>query len=601
MAIVNIPFGGQIVGIEIPDFALEATQRDIFASSQSQLAALQSIGSAISRQTTELGELNKETKKTRRDRSVVDNLRENTNVTRQGNQKLIDGFKAFEGAFQEQSASEMIGQLSKNLGPQAAMAGAFLGTAIGILEKFGEALSKTGRVGVGLGESMEELKGISAEVGTTFDQFAAIVASNGEQLLNFGANTGAGAMSLGRLAAEFRRASDGLGQFGLANDEMIQLLMEEAEVRRLMNNETFRTDDALAGLATRVTENMKLQESMARITGQDVRARIAGQRAIQANVIAQEYLSNQTGDFAEKFTALGAALGTIPGGERIMDAFVSSIATGRDFASFDPALFAQLGAPVRELFETFTQGLYDPSTDQTELSASLASGVSNLRNVGSQLGGTLTQLAAVGNDSALLAISMRNSVRDLGSAEEILATVLENIAALESGVTDIRGIRAATGQLGAEISNMATQSAIELIKSVTSIFGIDDAGSALVTGLESLAAAIGSTSDFINLNLGAVRYNLRQLLGTEIQMPNDPAADTDADDRGSRSSSTRGSVGELEFGGLGDSPDPTPISFDRAELTAAFEAALSSLMRDGLPVDVRNFRDMPRPSPYSSA
>ena len=69
MAVINIPYGGQMVGIEVPDFAMEATQSDILSQVQRQNDTLQAIASrmgveaaATQQQTKEITQTLKQTR-----------------------------------------------------------------------------------------------------------------------------------------------------------------------------------------------------------------------------------------------------------------------------------------------------------------------------------------------------------------------------------------------------------------------------------------------------------------------------------------------------------------------------------------------------------
>ena len=498
MAIVQIPVGGQMIGIEVPDFAMESTQQDILDIAKDQLTALQTLSSALSGNQQAINSLTaSNNNNSQSSQSIANGLKQNNDLTRSMTQKILDKYKAFENVFQEESPSQMLNNMFGVLGLGAV--GAIVGTTVGILEKFGAALSKTGRVGIGLGENLLDVADDAASIGVTFDQFSAILATNGQELLNFGSNTGDGARGLASLVRSFQQASREMGYYGLTNAEMTQLLIEEAEMRRRTTGEMFRTDMALSGLADEINNNMQLQEAMARITGQDMRSRVAGQRAIQNNVIAQEFLSGQTGDFARKLEVLGSTLADMPGGQQIMDAFVASIATGRDYRSFDPELFVRLGQPVADMFTTFTQGLNDPTVGVTEFSAQMASSASGLRYVGEEMGSALTQLAANGDQNAMLALGLRNSVRELGSSEAILGNINSNLAALQSGLTQIRAIPAETERLSSEINNALRQLAMAILPGSP-----NSNGELLVDSIGALATSIRTVSETLTPMVGAM-------------------------------------------------------------------------------------------------
>ena len=75
---------------------------------------------------------------------------------------------------------------------------------------------------------------------------------------------------------------------------MAELLAEELELRRsMMDSEAFRnmtTDE----FTDSMIENLKQQQAMAKVTGQDVRERIAAQMEAKKSVVAQSFLSEQS-------------------------------------------------------------------------------------------------------------------------------------------------------------------------------------------------------------------------------------------------------------------------------------------------------------------
>ena len=614
MAIVQIPVGGQMIGIDVPDFAMESTQQDILDIAKDQLTALQTLSSALSGNQQAINSLTaSNNNNSQSSQSIATGLKQNNDLTRSMTQKILDKYKAFDNVFQEESPSQMLNNMFGVLGLGAV--GAIVGTTVGVLEKFGAALSKTGRVGIGLGENLLDIADDAASIGITVDQFSAILATNGQELLNFGSNTGDGARGLASLVRSFQQASREMGYYGLTNAEMTQLLIEEAEMRRRTTGEMFRTDMALSGLADEINNNMQLQEAMARITGQDMRSRVAGQRAIQNNVIAQEFLSGQTGDFARKLEVLGSTLADMPGGQQIMDAFVASIATGRDYRSFDPELFVRLGQPVADMFTTFTQGLNDPTAGVTEFSAQMASSASGLRYVGEEMGSALTQLAANGDQNAMLALGLRNSVRELGTSEAILGNINSNLAALQSGLTQIRAIPAETERLSSEINNALRQLAMAILPGSP-----NSNGELLVDSIGALATSIRTVSKTLTPMVGAMSNSIvdGSIAGASvldrIMGKSTPSASTmsDSDVAGTIASPTTpmtNGTPNATVDPISTNPnDPTvadpavmrtdpnastPNTTLATALEQAFSRALQQFSGEGLPVKIRNIYELP--------
>lgn len=603
MAVINIPFGGQTVGIEIPDFAMETTQRDIFDLARDQLEALRSIETELTGQTSTL--------RTLASRSNGPGPGgdpgpgpgpggDNDETRRSSTQRLLNGFKAFQGAFEEQRLSEMSSGLLSAVGFGGAAAA--VGTVIGIIEKFGEAVSKTVRVGVGLGETMEDLKNESASIGVTFDQFAAIIATNGEMLRTLGDNTGAGAVAAVQLTRQFQELTQAQGHYGMANDEMMQLLLEEAEMRRQTIGQQRVAEMGLNGLAQSVADNIAQNTALARITGQDVRERMAARRAMEQNVIAQSFLTGQTDEARAKLGRFAETLAGMPGGNEISEAMINAIATGTDFRRFNPELFARMEGPAQELFE-FIQSQMTSGGSMEDFDVQLLSLTSGLANSAAGQEEILRLQASMGNASAETLLAMQNQIRNLGSAEEIRDAYRANMRAVEEGgELAAAGINAATQRLSTAINNLATQFVLELMPGETS-----SAGRLLVDGINGLANIINEGNSELQLLFDALGVKLKNApinflpAGTELGTGTGefPSATGEAG-----VGTVGGGAGDTtaDGGSRNDTPDPTEASFTPDDFrNAVIQAFMEVMANGGLPVDVRNWGQMPRPAPFSSA
>jgi hypothetical protein len=135
------------------------------------------------------------------------------------------------------------------------------------------------------------------------------------------------------------------------------------------------------------------------------------------------------------------------------------------------------------------------------------------------------------------------------------------------------------------------------------VFNIDDPGSALVEGINGITALINGANVLLGEAFENFEGSLARFRSLAFDLdPNQSTGETGASTEGTTNSdgqpaSVPGAGDAAHAGGTAE-----PISFTPDDFRNAVVQAFMELMANGgLPVDVRNFRDMPRPSPYSSA
>lgn len=485
MAIVQIPIGGRMVPIEVPDFAMEQTQQDVLDVQRQQLAQLQAIAgeSRAARSQPQQG-----------DRKVEQAIERQTKTQTRETRTLGAAVQDLQRYSQEQNLSTVVsgiaGSVSSGLsgmfGPLGGIIGG-IGTAAGFfisaLEKYGEALSKARRVGLGVGESLIDLRDSAALAGLTLDQFTAIAATNGTALRALGDNTGEGALRLGQLSQEFRNLTMTMGNFGMSNDEIAAILLEEVELRRVTLGQQNLQAMSNRQLAASVRDNIAQQEAMARLTGQDVRDRLMAQRQMQNNVIAQEYMSTATEETRQRLMQFSAALSAVPGGDRITNALINSLATGADPRAFEAQLFAMMGQPAQQMIDFFMQNINNAGMGSAEFGEQAAILASNLRNSGGQMGNSLVTLAAFGDETASAILAIRNQTVQLAdsnaqfsaSYRENLNTILNTTQLITSGINS--QFDTAMALLTTRVADVAA-----------ALFGVGEAGTGvgLIQGLGAL-------------------------------------------------------------------------------------------------------------------
>ena len=333
MASITLPIGGQAVDIPIPDFAMEDTQRQVLAAVQAMAGGRGADGDALKQAAQAQKQAAQDQK------SAADDLEKASDTLGKSMRQTVgDVGKSL--MQQEQNFGKQISNLfsSMRLG---AMGGIF-GSAFAVLEEFAGNAALLRRAGQGLGQDFTQLRDQSASVGVSLGDMAGILVTNNKALTSLGNTTQQGQQAFFGLVGQFQNAIEPLGNFGMSAAETAEFLAEELEIRRQQGRVDFTERAAQEQLIEGMKENLRQQEAMAALTGGDVRERIKAQRAIQGDAVMQSYLSEQTEETRRAFEGLVGSLADVPGGEELMNALTTSIATGLPPAAFAPKLIGML-------------------------------------------------------------------------------------------------------------------------------------------------------------------------------------------------------------------------------------------------------------------
>ena len=127
-------------------------------------------------------------------------------------------------------------------------------------------------------------------------------------------NTADGTTQFLTLNKHYEKQLETAGFFGMTTKEMSNLLIDEIELRRSTRNESFLEAGARDQMVASMRENLKLNEVMASLTGQDVQDRIKARNEFRKNAIVaaaqsqmnQEQLDSQNA-LVENLAGLGSA------------------------------------------------------------------------------------------------------------------------------------------------------------------------------------------------------------------------------------------------------------------------------------------------------
>ena len=324
MASIVINAGGRPMQVDIPNFALEATQEDIrdgvqdlvsaitglSASNKSQSEGEKQIESAVDDLKTSLG------KKITAGYSAARDSKFATAVGKAGVTGMVKGLQN----------PGMMTNFMKTIG-LGGLATSF-GMVMGMAEKLSGVYSFAGDVGLSFGENVLGTAERLSDIGIQLDTFGDVVATNLGAMRELGPNVEDGSQRFIGLVENFRNSTKDFGYFGMASGEMAEFMAEELDIRRKsMDAEQLRLyiqNDLNDAMVT----NFKEQQAMAKVTGQNVRERIRAQMAAQEDIRLQVAMQGMSRDQLDAIKAVTGNLTTNLGdaGKNIMDAIIQGVA-----------------------------------------------------------------------------------------------------------------------------------------------------------------------------------------------------------------------------------------------------------------------------------
>tara|TARA_B100001094_G_scaffold329436_1_gene392185 strand:+ start:671 stop:2575 length:1905 start_codon:yes stop_codon:yes gene_type:complete len=402
MASIDIPNIGTVT---VNDLATEETADNILATQRAMLAALTGVKEEDGQTNVTLAQLLREQKKSNSDdegkfrRYAQETGKATQAVAKQfinsGNNKIQD----------------VITNTLSSLGASVAVTTAF-GMAQAAAEELGEMFRLSGRFGVSFAENLSEMNMRTARVGLSMGQLTQMVGEESLAIREFGDGIQDGTNRFLRTVESFRAASDGFGNFGMKAEESAEFISKELELRRkTMETDAFRAMTEQE-LANSMAENIKQQEAMAKVTGQDVRTRLQAQMEMRNSAIAQSFLSEQSGETQERFKALAASLSTIPGGKQLGEAIVNGIATDLPANAFAPELIARLGGNADKLI-SFVMGNIEGGMDSSQFGTQVQQLVQDLRGPAAQNANVLRTQAALGDTTAMTILTFQQGLADI--------------------------------------------------------------------------------------------------------------------------------------------------------------------------------------------
>jgi len=514
MASIDIPNLGTVT---VNDLATEETADNILKTQRQILATMTGVKEEDGQSNVTLAQILRETKKDGIDTKQVKQqmgkyIKETPNA-------VMKGFETIGN----KKITDVITQTMSRLGAPVAVSTAF-GMANQAAEELGEVMRLSGRFGVDFTSQLAMMNARTSEVGLTLGEFTKMVGQDSLAIREFGDGVQNGSMRFLKLVENFQAAAEPFGNFGMKTQEAAEFMAKELELRRkTMDTDSFRAMTE-QDLADSMAENIKQQEAMAKVTGQDVRSRLQAQMEMRNSAIAQSFLSEQTGDTQERFKALAASLSTIPGGKQLGEAIVNGIATDLPANAFAPELIARLGGNADKLI-SFVMGNIEGGMDSAQFGTQVQQLVQDLRGPAAQNANVLRTQAALGDSTALTILTFQEGLADIddvakefeqslkdlndaagtteGTARGLSAELQKTQAIIGARLLDVaRGVgRGATGD-----ENLGTIDALMAIQKMTQDFGSTEFAETFAKGV---GQALGSFAiePFVNVAKGQIELS----------------------------------------------------------------------------------------------
>ena len=507
MASIYFQFGGQSVEVNASELASESTLNELLGAQKALNAALGAVKEEGNQSNNILSGI-------RRGIQEGNKNNEKDNITLMRQMRQGGGNIVSQAAQSAQSVTTFNSALS---GFFSGLGSSVVATGFGMANQaaidLGESFRFASRFGLDFGNNFLDVNKRLAGVGLDMSEFSKIIATNQAAIRSLSDSTQAGSMEFLKLNEAFRKGAIAAGGFSMTSAEMAEYLGEELQIRRdSMNQEQFR-NATTQEFSAAMLENLKQQQAMAKVTGQDVRERIKAQMEAKKSVIAQSFLSEQSEETRAKFEKMTGALSQIPGGKALGEAIINGIATDLPANAFAPELIARLGGGAEELINFINQGFANGGDlDMTTLQ-------SMVQNVASDVGqssNVLRTQAALGDSVAeeILTVQQRMVDTQDNMREKYEQAYTELTTGVEGSGKELQTLTVELEKQSKLVAQLKLQTALSIVGDEANDLGKafsdftininkflqSDMASSLAAGI---GAALGELGPQALLNLGA--------------------------------------------------------------------------------------------------
>ena len=361
---------------EIPDFALDATARDIATHTGLAVGVLKSImrGNKISsaglkkmeehlkvaNKQDEVANANdrKDNKKAEQDRAqqraiAKKNFEANAKQMAQGFKSIADGNTSLKGALLPivmgvggvaTNLAKASGFFNKKLGGVAQaliggaadMAAATTGFALGVTDTFIQEAQKMSTIaGGGLYTSMLDLRIAAGEAGLKLSHLSSGLEQNSVAIGGLGDNVDEGMKEFAGMSGRFKGITEQFGHFGMNVNEINALMLDYIDSQQKMGKSTDTINKALSNTSGGLNALLYETTAMANITGADRRELLRDRMSEKLDPLQALYLKSLDVNEATAQEASANALTAIFGSQGKTLAMAGNIAnqSGMDIAT----------------------------------------------------------------------------------------------------------------------------------------------------------------------------------------------------------------------------------------------------------------------------
>ncbi len=506
MAEVTGDFGGQ--PIQLNNAATEATLKQLLAAmtvianntgkdksaqakSQKELEAeLKKLAAASKKQTEALDAATKAQKKAdEAERRKLEATEQTTKALKEEIKSLNNTIKAVD--LFNNSLEGAVGYLTKTMGTfsnlnssmgSAAQAmsaiplvGNMLASTFGVVAQAGErtykAFQQASSVGANFGGSINDMINSATSAGMTFDQFAGVIAKNGESIALLGQGAGDGARRLAELGSKIRKSplNADLARLGYSTEDINSGMAQYVGILAKTGKLQGQNDEQLVAGSANYLKNM---DELSKLTGKSKDALKAEQDALMADAAFRLKLSKMDPEGAARLTQYMKTLGpTAQKGMKEYIAFGNATSDhGREFATLMQKSAGGANAMYREIQQTGTVSQASLNNlDKTYRAEARAVNESGISDLYANVGNNIQQGLVLDNLNIAAQKTNLEEIKKQSDAEQAAA---RKRAADQAKVKD--GLDPAQlqrfQQLIAELNNRITQSVAKYLPELESAF-----------------------------------------------------------------------------------------------------------------------------------
>ena len=452
MAIIQIPIGGQAVGIEVPDFAMDTTMRELVELTKQNVGAITSLSNSVNRDS--ISDSSRDTRSDAESKGLLASIRDSIAESRfgRGLSAVADMAKTpFVAALESGTFSDFIAKTGSAIPIIGSLAGGF-GTVVGMAEQMSQSMNNLTRIGGSTSMSLIELRNEAASVGLGLHELTKIIGLSGKTVASLGNTTTDGTKKFSQMLIALSNATRDIGYMGFTAGEQSQYLLDELEIRRQLSNTMEMQNLDSNKLIGSMREQFIQQTALSRLTGQDVRDAQRASQEYRRQSVSAGILASLNERQASTLTDVVGQLAGLGDTAPMVTAALNSLMTvgapdvgSPEFTGF-AAMLQSAGVDIRSALSGIQQAVY--SGDNSQADYLVQSLMASIKNISDTDRFRLAQYETVGVGGAGTAgmASMQTAATNAATSIDNFTTALnESIrqvrAEIESGAVSFVGIQ----------------------------------------------------------------------------------------------------------------------------------------------------------------